>query len=115
MENLNEFQEVLREKIAQTIHDKMEKCIWERMLDKCEKEKTILAERVEELEANLLFTTGQENKLAEQNEKMLSELKLHCELCRDLVPDLVRNGHRCDTCTTKALIAEIETKEDDNG
>jgi hypothetical protein len=49
-------------------------------------------------------------KLAEQNEKMLKQLKLHCELC------MFMNSGKCpDTidCQTQTLIAEIE--EEDEG
>jgi hypothetical protein len=49
--------------------------------------------------------------LLEQRNKMLEQLKLHCELCRDLMPNLVMNTNRCSTCTTETLISEIEKGE----
>jgi len=100
----------------------MEKCIWERMLDKCEKEKTILAERVEELEQQLIKRkVGHKlahEVLAEQNEKMLAFIKSIDEsfdLIKENMPEGVCKGAvggyflTLDT-KAKALIAEIETK-----
>ena len=87
----------------------MEKCIWERMLDKCEKEKTILVERVEELEEAFDSLYQIKIKLTEQNEKMrslfirASHALRSAGVERQLWKDMVD------------LIAEIETKEDDNG
>jgi hypothetical protein len=45
--------------------------------------------------------------LAEQNERMLKQLKLHCELCM-----FMNNGKCPDTidCNTQTIIAEIESK-----
>jgi Lar family restriction alleviation protein len=77
----------------------------------------LLAERVEELEkelkttnANLLFTTGQENKLAEQNEKMLAFIKKHyCEAkqCARRYPDC-KGIFAYKACAGQDLIAEVE-------
>ena len=80
------------------------------MGDDCPKKK--LAERVEELEkiakegSALIVSIGKEkDKLAEQNEKMLVMLK-----------SMTEDGVGMEEWKrARTLIAEIETKEDDNG
>jgi hypothetical protein len=47
--------------------------------------------------------------LASQNERMLAQLKMHCELCRDLVPSLTDKV--CELCETRILITEIEEEK----